>query len=343
MIGGASTTWVETVPAGEQEENERLARAINRFQETYARRGDGRPRRAFHVKSHAALRARFTVGAVPEEARFGVFAEQRSFDAWVRISNGFSAARADWWPDLMGFSVRLLDVAGPRLVDDAAGAIQDFVALDQPSLPAKDGAQLFVVSTLIANLFTAPFVVARALGLAQALAVAWWSIRLAWKRLWTTSAATETYYGVAPITIGPHAVKFTWRPREPARSRLMGPFAGRNYLREDLARRLAGGDVVFDFLVQFYADPQTTPVDGATAWSVSAAPYVKFGELAIERVDLADPATHAAESTLDGAAFSAWHGITAHRPIGNVQRTRRAVYPSSARFRGSYESEVRTS
>lgn len=343
MNGAASTSWVETVPAGEQEQNERLARAITGFQQTFARRGDGRPRRGFHVKSHAALRARFAVGTVPEGARFGVFAEQRSFDAWVRISNGFSAARADWWPDLMGFSVRLLNVAGPRLVDDAAGPIQDFVALDQPSLPAKDGAQLYVVSTSIANLLTAPFVVVRALGVAQALAVAWWSIRLAWKRLWTASAATETYYGVAPITIGPHAIKFTWRPREGAHRHLMGPFAGRNYLRNDLARRLASGNVVFDFLVQFYADPRSTPIDGATAWSASAAPYVKFGELTIERADLADPTTHAAESTLDGAAFSVWHGIAAHRPIGNVQRTRRAVYPSSARYRGSWENGVKTS
>jgi hypothetical protein len=344
VTGAASTRWVEAVGPGEAAANDRLAHAIAGFQATFARRGDGRAQRAFHVKSHAGLHATFTVSdGVPEDARFGVFAAPRSFAARVRISNGFSAARADWWPDLMGFSVRLLDVSGPRLVDDAAGAIQDFVALDQPSLPAQDGEQLFVISTSIANLLSAPFVVVRALGFAHALVVAWWSVRLAWKRLWTASAATEAYYSIVPITIGPHAIKFSWRPRERAAKRFMGPLAGRNYVRRDLARRLAGGEVAFDFLVQFYADAQTTPIDGAAAWSEAAAPCVKLGELVLARVDLDDPATHAEERALDGAAFSAWHGIDAHRPIGNIQRTRRDVYAASARYRGSWESAIKTS
>ena len=180
--------------------------------------------------------------------------------------------------------------------------------------------------------------VVRALGFAHALVVAWWSVRLAWKRLWTASAATEAYYSIVPITIGPHAIKFSWRPRERAAKRFMGPLAGRNYLRRDLARRLAGGEVAFDFLVQFYADAQTTPIDGAAAWSEAAAPCVKLGELVLARADLDDPATHAEERALDGAAFSAWHGIDAHRPIGNIQRTRRNVYAASARYRGSWEA-----
>lgn len=35
----------------------------------------------------------------------------------------------------------------------------------------------------------------------------------------------------------------------------------------------------------------------------------------------------------DGLAFSPWHGIAAHRPLGSVMRARRAVYPRSAGFR----------
>lgn len=338
LPNASSTTWRESPGADEAAEIERLARAINGYQRLFADRGDGRPRRAFHVKSHAGMHATFAiVDEVPEKARFGVFAVPRSFNAWVRFSNGFSAGRADWWPDLLGMSVRLTGVDGPRVMDDAAGPIQDFIALNQTLLPADNGEQLFVISTAVANLLTAPWKVVRSLGFAHALRVAWWSLGLTWHRLWTNSVATETYYSNVPITIGPHAVKFKWQPRGLAAPGFAGPLSGANYLRRDLERRLAGGEIVFDFMVQFYKDPATTPIDGATEWKASDAPYLKFAELTVGQSDLAAAAAHEDEQYLEGAAFNTWHALVAHRPIGNVQRTRRAVYLSSSRFRGSWE------
>ncbi len=335
----ASTTWQETPGSGEAATAERLSRAIERYQQGFADCGDGRPRRAFHVKSHAGLRATFTVSSeVPPRARFGVFAVARSFEAWVRTSNGFSASRTDWLPDLLGFSVRLLGVEGARLADDTA-TIQDFIALNQTALPAENGEQLFVISTASTRLLSAPFKIVAGLGLGRALRVAWWGLGLAWRRLWTNSVVTETYFSNVPITIGPHAVKFAWQPRS---AKVAGPlalFLGRNYLRRDLARRLGAGDVLFDFLVQFYVDAVKTPIDGAAEWSGNDAPYVKFAELTIHRTELGAAAEHAAERYLDGAALDPWNGLAAHRPIGNIQRTRRAVYLASSRFRGSWQRD----
>ena len=39
---------------------------------------------------------------------------------------------------------------------------------------------------------------------------------------------------------------------------------------------------------------------------------------------------HAAD---DGLAFSPWHGITAHRPLGSLMRVRKDVYAASGDFR----------
>jgi hypothetical protein len=36
----------------------------------------------------------------------------------------------------------------------------------------------------------------------------------------------------------------------------------------------------------------------------------------------------------DGMAFSPWHGISAHQPLGSVMRARKAAYKMSADFRG---------
>jgi len=35
----------------------------------------------------------------------------------------------------------------------------------------------------------------------------------------------------------------------------------------------------------------------------------------------------------DRIAFSPWHGIAAHRPIGSIMRVRKAVYEASTNFR----------
>jgi hypothetical protein len=42
----------------------------------------------------------------------------------------------------------------------------------------------------------------------------------------------------------------------------------------------------------------------------------------------------ASESLDDGLSFNPWHGLAEHRPLGSVNRVRRAAYESSATFRG---------
>jgi hypothetical protein len=38
----------------------------------------------------------------------------------------------------------------------------------------------------------------------------------------------------------------------------------------------------------------------------------------------------------DGMAFSPWHGITAHQPLGSIMRVRKDAYEGSKGFRGSH-------
>jgi Flavin reductase like domain len=39
------------------------------------------------------------------------------------------------------------------------------------------------------------------------------------------------------------------------------------------------------------------------------------------------------QSIDDGMAFSPWHGLAAHQPLGSIMRARRHAYPASAKFR----------
>ena len=93
------------------------------------------------------------------------------------------------------------------------------------------------------------------------------------------------------------------------------------------------GEVRFDFLVQFFVDPARTPIDGAYAWPEAVAPMVKLGELIIPQ---GGPTPDAAEleARVNALGFNPWHALAAHRPVGNIQRVRGAVYQASARHRG---------
>ena len=185
-----------------------------------------------------------------------------------------------------------------------------------------------------ANVCTAPFKLVHDLGLAPALRIMLSTLRWLPRRLLLRSIATEDFYGLTPMTIGPHAVKFKWTARSPVTTKAMPRRSCRNYLRDELRQRLAEGDILYDFLAQFYIDPRKTPIDGSYAWKTEDTLFVKLAELTIPACDLDSVEARRTEVRLAGLSFNPWHAIAEHRPIGNVQRGRRVIYEGSARLRG---------
>lgn len=329
---GPSRDWREEIPRDEAEQIGAFIDAVSRLQRDFAGRGDGRARRGFHVKSHTALRGEFRVMEdIPQEARYGVFGTPRVFPAWVRISNGYSGPMPDWLPDLLGFAVKLEEAAGERLLpQDAGAAVQDFLALSQPYIPVTDARQMVVISTATGNVVTAPFKVLRELGVVRGLKVFGWFAAWAVPRIALRSVAVVDFHSLAPITLGPYAVKFKWVSKQDPRPVPAPGASWRNHLRAELHARLRVGGLRYDFMAQFYRDPRSTPIEGALAWDERAAPFVKLGELTIPRCDLEGDAATADERYLAGLSFSPWHGLAEHRPIGGIQRARRLVYQASA-------------
>ncbi len=329
-----STTWTEAARPDEPEEFRHAAQEINRFQEGFARRAGGEVRRGFHVKSHAAVRARFRVPeGIPDFARHGLFQEPRSFDALVRFSNGFPGERWDALPDLRGCAVRVLDVPGERLLADPGKAgQQDFIALNVPWIPFERPRDFLVISTSTSgNLLTAPLEIRRQMGTAGALRVTRWGLRLLRP---IRSVATEAYWSNLPIRLGPHAIKFKWTPRASARPWAI-PFR-RDHLRRELRRRLRRHEVRFDLLAQFFVDEERTPIErGGREWREADAPFVRLAELIIPECDLEAPAGRDLMRQLDDESFNPWNGLEAHRPLGSVQRSRLIVYGASARHRSA--------
>jgi hypothetical protein len=107
-----------------------------------------------------------------------------------------------------------------------------------------------------------------------------------------------------------------------------------NFLREELADRLRKADLVFDFLVQFYVDKASTPIeDTSVPWCPEDAPLLKIAQLRIPRCDMDDQRTRALSEKIDKLSFSPWHATEDHQPLGNVMRARRVAYEASAALR----------
>ena len=73
-----------------------------------------------HPKMHGCVNARFQVEAdLPPELRVGLFAEPKTYDAWVRFSNASGTVQDDAKKDIRGVAIKLLGVPGPKLLDGA--------------------------------------------------------------------------------------------------------------------------------------------------------------------------------------------------------------------------------
>jgi hypothetical protein len=150
------------------------------------------------------------------------------------------------------------------------------------------------------------------------------------------SVATEQYSGTAPIKYGPYAVKFTVRPAKGTESAGRPNKDNPDFLRDELANRLRKGDVLFDFLIQFYIDDKRTPIeDTSVQWKPKDSPFVRVAQLRIPSCDLNDPHINQLSEKINQLSFNPWHTTEDHRPLGNVMRARKVAYEASAVRRGS--------
>jgi hypothetical protein len=74
---------------------------------------------------------------------------------------------------------------------------------------------------------------------------------------------------------------------------------------------------------------ETQIEDASVTWDASHA----FRQLATLTIPPQDFETGERHSLCEGLFFTPWHGVAEHRPLGGINRLRRAVYEASARFR----------
>ncbi len=328
-----ATDWKENIPADEAERFEAHAKALRALQ--HGRAKGGKTDRALHAKGQAGLDAAFTVlPNLPPEAQVGLFAKPASYRAYVRFSNGAPARQSDRKPDVRGIAIKVLGVAGKKIIPGMESApTQDFLLIKDPTTPFRNADEFVHFVRAAAN---PALLLPRAfwnLGVGRTFQV----IRrlVPGLKVPTVSLATTRYFSALPIRFGAYAIRYELNPRSAADADAK-PGSSDNFLGEELAARLAQGPVEYDFRIQFFVSEDKTPIeDSSRDWSEADAPYITVGKLTLEKQDSSSPRGLKLQEFVEGLSFDPWHALEEFRPLGNMMRARNYAYRHSTEERGA--------
>lgn len=331
----ASCTWAATpnadgehIPSNESQDIAAVVTSIKTLvQETYDK--EGHALRDAHRKSHGCVTAHFTVlGELPPNLAQGVFSHPRRFDAIIRYSNG-SQAVDDTKGDARGMAIKLMGVDGPKLLEDEASAhTQDFLLMNSPVFFVRNAKDYVGFQKAVNK---------------GGLSVAGWllwhwheaAVLLSIRNSKMDNLLNARYWSPTPSRLGAEQqVKYSATPC--TGQTFKSTATGVDLLRQNLSAHLAEQSACFDFSVQLRTQPATMPIEDPTVeWKERDAPFVKLA-----RIDIP------AQSPEQGAAcdvrsFTPWHTLAAHRPLGGIERTRKAVYQAISVMRHDLNGEAR--
>jgi len=290
--------------------------------------------RGGNTKTHGIVRGEFTVhDNLPANLRHGIYAEPRTYRAWVR----FSGPGPYITPDIqdvgfMSISIKLMGVPGPKLMEEEKFT-QDMFGVSPPTFVTPDtpaNAQLQVESLKNAQIFYF-------LNLHRHHV-----LDLIMQGLWikTQSSPFEApYFSCVPYLLGegqamqysvwPKATKRTPIPRLPLRP-------PDDYLRDAMVATLAKEDVEFDIRLQLQTDSHLMPIENnAVLWPEKLSPRISAATLRIPRQTFNSP------TQMDFArqlSYNPWHCVPEHRPLGNQSRARRRMYAELSKLRHTMNS-----
>jgi len=285
--------------------------------------------RGGNTKTHGIVRGEFIVHeGLPAPFRHGIFAEPRTFRAWVR----FSGPGPYITPDIddvgfMSISVKLMGVPGPKLMDEEKFTL-DMTGVSTPTFVTPDvraNAQLQIESVKNAQIFY--FVNLHHSHM----------LDLLMQGLWTktqSSPLEAPYFSCVPYLLGEgQAMQYSFWPKSMQRTPIprLPLRPPPDYLRDAMVKSLGAGDVELDFRVQLQTDSFLMPIENnAVLWPEKLSPRVSVATLRIPRQQFNSPAQLNFEKRL---SYNPWHCIAEHRPLGNQSRARQRMYWALSQFR----------
>jgi hypothetical protein len=307
----------EVIPPDEAAVIEIIVKAIENIVRAEAKTGPAH--RDAHAKAHGCVKAEFRVlDNLPSALRAGVFAETRTYNAWIRFSNGSGTPQPDSVGDGRGMAIKLVGV------QQSPSTTQDFVMINNPSFFVRNAADYvdFQLASSPTHFFF-PSINPFRFRLHELVAA--WAIT----RQRVLNPLNSRYWSMTPYRLGGGAIKFSARP-----AGLPSSFVttdSPNFLHDNLARQLAQAGASFDFMVQPRRRPDSMPIEDPTiTWDETAAPFVPVASISIPPQSFDSSEQH---TFCENLSFTPFHCIDAHRPLGGINRVRRVVYEHISRLR----------
>ncbi|MDR6934988.1 catalase family protein [Luteibacter sp. 3190] len=339
---------LEHVEPDEAETTEQLIETLTKINQTTLEH-EKHAHRSVHAKSHALLTGELIVpDDLPRELAQGIFAKPGRYPLVMRLSTVPGDILDDSVSTPRGMAVKIVGVEGERLPGSDGDVTQDFVLVNGPAFSAPNAKRFASTLKLIAATTD------RAEGAKKALSAVLRGTErvieafggrsptlLALGGQPETNPLGDTYYSQAPLRFGDYVVKVSIAPHSPNLTALTGATLNvngkANGLREAMVNHFAEEGGEWDLRVQFCTDPETMPVeDASVVWPEEKSPYIDVARIVVPPQAAWNAARRAAID--DGLAFSPWHGIAAHRPLGSVMRARRLAYKVMAKFRAHHNN-----
>ncbi len=328
---------LEQVPPGEAGMTQEVIQTAVRIVDQH--REGTRYLRDAHAKAHGCVKAEVQVLAdLPPALRQGVFSEPgKTWPAMIRLSNGNAYPQFDSMRDARGMAIKLHDVPGKQLLENRQGQHeQDFVMFSHPNFFVSDVAEYRqnVAAQADGKKITAFF-------------PGWdprtWQIRHLFIALATLSPPPDsptdtTYFSVSPYKFGEANAKFRVAPDPdhcPAYTLPKQNHDLPNFLRSALNQQLSTDRVPACFVLQIQRQDANhyMPIeDTSIEWREQDSTFETVARITLPPQDFDTPALNLA---CDNLSFNPWFGIEAHRPIGGINRLRKAVYEAVSDYRHS--------
>jgi heme peroxidase/catalase len=331
-------SWSERYSGGSAEaeyiEFQQLAQAIMAVQSAVRKKvsSHGVPhpiQRAFHAKSTLAVDdAVLTFGELPDGLKVGPAVPGAAYPTIVRFSNAAGSGAPDFDRDMRGIALRI-KISETESID--------LLATNFPVSHARNARQFVEFAKA-----TAGGGFSRARGIARLAAVVgpWETVRMlrnvsAGRKQPVHSVASQTYWSRGALTWGPQlAVRYLLRP---APGTPKGPEPSKtdpSYLSTEAAGRLREREIRFELCIQRYVDEKATPIeDTAVKWDESKSPAEAVAVLSIGQTDMTSTDAQSRAAAIEALAFNPWNTTEDFRPLGNLNRARKAAYDASAAHR----------
>ena len=361
----AEVTDYEIIPPGEADA---IARLVRQATDVIARDAvpDHLYKRDAHAQPHGCMRAVLRVNDdIAKSYRHGVFTTPgREYQAWVRFSNGTEARDTNNWlgiGDARGMAIKLMGVAGEKLLhEERDEQTQDFVMINYPAFFVRDVVQY------------EKFFAQQAAGTPQRYFLGLnpldWRLHELYHAAGTVrqevaSPLAAQYYSMSPYRLGRRATKFSARPcrlRNGVTTTTALPGSGcdsmadacapvaaempdkprPHYLRAALVQHLEQAGGCFDFMVQLQDLDVNMPIEDPTVeWREYYSPYRPVALLYIPQQTFTSDRQN---RFCEALSFTPWHSLPEHRPLGGINRSRKAVYENVSRRRHYCNGAART-